>query len=135
MKDNKLRDQRLVYYKEDLDQIDKLVAEFLKLSNARCLFLIDKEGHSITSSGSTQEIDPETISALVAGSFAATKELARTLGEAEFSVMFHQGKTDNIHVSLIGDRAITAIVFDEENNRGHDKSVFKRTYQQAGENI
>lgn len=118
MKDEHLRDKRLVYYKEDLDQIEKLLEEYLKLSNAKGVFLIDKEGHLVTSKGGVSKINPDTLSALVAGSFAATKEMARILGETEFSVMFHQGEKDHIHISLVGDRAITATIFDEKTTVG-----------------
>lgn len=118
MKDDDLRKKRLVYYQEDLEQIEKLLEEFLKLSNAKAVFLIDKEGHLVTSQGVTKNINSETLSALVAGSFAATKELARILGETEFSVMFHQGAKDHIHISIIGDRAISAIIFDEKTTVG-----------------
>ena len=54
----------------------------------------------------------DTISALVAGSFAATKEMARLLGEDEFTAMFHQGERDNIQLSLVGDRTLLTILFD-----------------------
>jgi predicted regulator of Ras-like GTPase activity (Roadblock/LC7/MglB family) len=118
MKDEQLREKRLVYYKEDYDQIEKLLDEFLKLSNARAIFLIDKEGHLVSGKGATQTIHSETLSALVAGTFAATKEMAKLLGESEFAVMFHQGKKDHIHISLVGDRAINAIVFDEQTTVG-----------------
>ena len=118
MKDQKLRDRRLVYYKDDFDQIEKLLDEYVKLSNARCVFLIDKEGHLVTQRGVSQTFNAATLSALVAGAFAATKEMARLLGETEFSVMFHQGRKDNIHLSLVGDRAITATVFDEKTTVG-----------------
>lgn len=118
MKDQRLKERRLIYYKEDFDQIEKLLEEFLKLSSAKAIFLIDKEGHLVSQKGMTQTIHPESLSALVAGSFAATKEMAKILGEAEFSVMFHQGKRDHIHIALIGDRAIGAIVFDEQTTVG-----------------
>lgn len=118
MKDEQLREKRLVYYQEDVDQIEKLLEEFLKLSNAKAIFLIDKEGHLVSQQGATETMHTETLSALVAGSFAATKEMARMLGESEFSVMFHQGKRDNIHISLVSDRAIGAIVFDEQTTVG-----------------
>lgn len=118
MKDEKLKDRRLVYYKDDFDQIEKLLDEYVKLSNARCVFLIDKEGHLVTQRGISQTFNAATLSALVAGAFAATKEMARLLGETEFSVMFHQGRKDNIHLSLVGDRAINATVFDEKTTVG-----------------
>ncbi|MBF0171165.1 MAG: roadblock/LC7 domain-containing protein [Nitrospinae bacterium] len=118
MKDEQLREKRLVYYQEDVEQIEKLLQEFLKLSNAKAIFLIDKEGHLVSQEGATETMHTETLSALVAGSFAATKEMARMLGESEFSVMFHQGKRDHIHISLVSDRAISAIVFDEQTTVG-----------------
>ena len=60
----------------------------------------------------------QAIAALVAGSYAATREMARLLGEEEFSVLFHQGKKDNVQLTLIGDRTILATVFDERTTIG-----------------
>lgn len=118
MKDEELRVKRLVYYKEEFDQIEQLLEEFLKLSDAMAVFLIDTGGHLISQKGKADFLNPETLSALVAGSFAATKEMAKLLGEPEFSVMFHQGKKDHIHISVVGDRAMVAIVFDDKTTVG-----------------
>ena len=41
-KNQRLRHDRLTFYKEDVDRIDKLLAEFLRLSGAKCALLIDK---------------------------------------------------------------------------------------------
>ena len=60
----------------------------------------------------------QTVSALVAGSFAATREMARLLGEEEFSILFHQGRRDNIQLTLIGDRTILATIFDNRTTIG-----------------
>jgi predicted regulator of Ras-like GTPase activity (Roadblock/LC7/MglB family) len=114
----RLRQDRLTFYKEDVDQIDKLLAEFLRLSGAKCALLIDKEGHLVTKRGELRTIDIDTISALVAGSFAATKEMARLLGEEEFTAMFHQGERDNIQLSLVGDRTLLTILFDDRTTVG-----------------
>lgn len=118
IKDKDLRENFLSFYTEDLNQIDKLLESFLKLSNAKAIFLIDKSGNMITNKGTLSSINLDQLSALVAGSFAATKEMARILGEAEFSVMFHQGKKDHIHISIVGDKAIAATVFDENTTTG-----------------
>ena len=76
-RNHRLRHDRLTFYKDDIDCIDKLLAEFLRLSGAKCALLIDKEGHLVTKRGELRTVDIDTISALVAGSFAATKEMAR----------------------------------------------------------
>ena len=113
-----LRENRLVFYREDIRTVNRVLREFLKLSNAKCALLVDKEGHMITKQGVTRSFDMDTISALVAGSFAATKEMARVLGEDEFSILFHQGKTDNIQLSLIGDRTLLTVIFDDSTTIG-----------------
>jgi predicted regulator of Ras-like GTPase activity (Roadblock/LC7/MglB family) len=119
MSDNSyLRENRLVFYRDDIRTINRILREFLKLSNAKCALLVDKEGHMITKQGVTRSFDMDTISALVAGSFAATKEMARVLGEDEFSILFHQGKTDNIQLSLVGDRTLLTVIFDDSTTIG-----------------
>ena len=114
----RLRQERLSFYKEDVDRIDKLLGEFLRLSGAKCALLIDKDGHLVTKRGEVRTIDMDTISALVAGSFAATKEMARLLGEEEFTALFHQGERDNIQLSLVGDRTLLTILFDDRTTVG-----------------
>ncbi len=116
--DQQIKEKYLLYYKEDLDRIDRILEEYLRLSKAKCTLLIDKDGHLVTKQGQTGTYDTDTISALVAGSFAATKEMARLLGEDEFSVLFHQGAKDAIQLSLIGDRTLLATIFDDKTTVG-----------------
>lgn len=118
MDNQQLRENRLVFYQDLVRDVNRLLREFLKLSNAKCAMLIDREGHMVTRQGVTRDLDMDTISALVAGSFAATREMARVLGEDEFSVLFHQGKTDNIQLSLVGDSALLTVIFDEATTVG-----------------
>ncbi len=114
----KLRADRLVFYEKDIQKIDKILTEFLRLSGAKCVLLVDKEGHLVTRKGELRDINMDTISALVAGSFAATKEMARLLGEEEFSALFHQGTKDNIQLTLVGDRTLLTILFDDRTTVG-----------------
>ena len=129
----RLRHDRLTFYKDDVDKIDKLLAEFLRLSGAKCALLIDKEGHLVTKRGELKTIDIDTISALVAGSFAATKEMARLLGEEEFTAMFHQGERDNIQLSLVGDRTLLTILFDDRTTVGMVRLYANETAKKLAE--
>ena len=113
-----LREKRLVFYQDDIDRINAVLNDFLKLSDSKCNILIDKEGHMVTKAGTTGDIDLQSVSALVAGSYAATREMARLLGEDEFSVLFHQGKKDSIQLTLVGDRTLLATLFDERTTIG-----------------
>ena len=116
--DAELRDASLVFYKEDIQQIDGTLREFLSRSKSKAAMLVDKDGHLITQEGSTEQMDTDTISALVAGCFAATREMAKILGEEEFSALFHQGRKDNLQLSLIGKRTILGVVFDDSTTIG-----------------
>lgn len=129
----RLRQDRLTFYKDDIEKIDKLLAEFLRLSGAKCGLLIDKEGHLVTKRGELRTIDIDTISALVAGSFAATKEMARLLGEEEFTAMFHQGERDNIQLSLVGDRTLLTILFDDRTTVGMVRLYANETAKKLAE--
>jgi predicted regulator of Ras-like GTPase activity (Roadblock/LC7/MglB family) len=50
----------------------------------------------------------------MSASFAASKEVAKFLGESEFSSLTHQGKHESIQLSIVGDRTILATIFDSE---------------------
>jgi hypothetical protein len=44
--------------------------------------------------------------------------LAKLIGEKEFSILFHEGEKDNIHISIIGHRVILVVIFDERSSLG-----------------
>ncbi|MCA9323006.1 MAG: roadblock/LC7 domain-containing protein [Planctomycetes bacterium] len=114
----RLRENRLIFYTEDIEQIGKVMRELLSLSAAKSALLIDKEGHMVAREGAVRTFDTDSLSALVAGSFAATREMAHLLGEEEFSVMFHQGQRDNIQLTLVDDTTILTVIFDDQTQLG-----------------
>ena len=124
-----LRANRMVFYERDVERIDSELDAFLELSKARSAMLIDLEGHLVTRRGETVRGSLESVAALAAGSFAATKEMARLLGEEHFSTLFHQGARDSIQLSLVGERALFAIVFDERTNLGLVRFYAQETHR------
>ncbi|MEQ8766576.1 MAG: roadblock/LC7 domain-containing protein [Planctomycetota bacterium] len=118
MKDVQLRDARLVFYKEDVTRLNKILDELLKACEARSALLVDRDGHMVTWRGDNPRFDPDTVSALIAGSYAATREIARLLGEDEFTHLFQQGTRDNIHLTMVGERALLTILFDDQTTLG-----------------
>ncbi len=114
----KLKDNRMVFYEDDIEGMVKVLKELNHMSGAKCSLLIDKEGHMVAKEGAVRSFDTDSLSALVAGSFAATREMARMVGEDEFSVMFHQGQRDNLQLTLIDDRTILTVIFDDQTQLG-----------------
>lgn len=117
-RDDNLRKQRLIFYENDVQRLNAEIDTFLELSKARCALLVDRDGHLVTRRGEPVRTSEDTISALIAGSFAATMEMARLLGENEFSILFHQGQRDSIQLQLCGDRTLMAVLFDGRTNLG-----------------
>lgn len=113
-----MADRSTVVYWEDTAKIDEVMSKLLKGSEAKCALLVDKDGHLISRHGFTQTLDTTALAALMAGSFASTAEIARLVGELEFSVLFHQGKKDHIHMNLVGERSILAVIFDDRTTIG-----------------
>jgi predicted regulator of Ras-like GTPase activity (Roadblock/LC7/MglB family) len=97
-----------------LDIIEKLLVD----SNAMSIFVVDKDGQLIVSSGDTLDIDSTSLASLTAGNIAATGGLAKLIGEKEFSILFHEGEKENLHISIIGQRIILVIIFDDRSSLG-----------------
>ena len=117
--DTQLKQTRMVYYAEDIKALEQVLDRLLDLSRATRAMLIDVEGQMVASRGQgAGHLDIQSLSALVAGSFAATKATAKLLGEKEFSVLFHQGEKDSIQLTLIEDRLLLGIIFDDTTTIG-----------------
>jgi predicted regulator of Ras-like GTPase activity (Roadblock/LC7/MglB family) len=127
--------QSFIVLEEQIDKINAAMLRMIKKAEAKCALLVDKDGHLITRQGFTQTLDTTALSALLAGSFASTKEIARLVGEPEFSVLFHQGQKDHIHISLVGERCILAIVFDDRTTIGMVRLYAKETADRLKEII
>jgi predicted regulator of Ras-like GTPase activity (Roadblock/LC7/MglB family) len=108
----------LVMYEEEFKKIDEELQRLRKQANAAVVFLVDKNGQLIASSGDTQNIDTTSLASLTAGNIAATGGIAKLLGEQEFTILFHEGEKDNIHISLVGMRVILVVIFDKRSSIG-----------------
>ena len=72
----------------------------------------------ISQCGDHEVMDVTIIAALAAGSFAATKELARRIGEVEFNALYHQGNGSHIFMNSVDDDTIMITVFGKETTVG-----------------
>jgi predicted regulator of Ras-like GTPase activity (Roadblock/LC7/MglB family) len=108
----------LIMYEEEFKKIDEELQKLYVQTNAKVVFLVDKNGQLIASAGDTHDIDTTSLASLTAGNIAATGGIARLLGEKEFTILFHEGETDNIHISLIGQRVILVVIFDKRSSLG-----------------
>jgi predicted regulator of Ras-like GTPase activity (Roadblock/LC7/MglB family) len=122
----------LVMYEEEFRKIDAELQKLHQQSNSKVVFLVDKNGQLIASAGETQDMDTTSLASLTAGNIAATGGIARLLGEKEFTILFHEGERDNIHISLIGQRIILVVIFDHRSSLGLVRLRVKKASETIG---
>jgi predicted regulator of Ras-like GTPase activity (Roadblock/LC7/MglB family) len=105
-------------YEEEFDRIKGLLDSLRMDASAKIVFLVDKNGQQIAEAGEVNLVDATSLASLTAGNVAATDGLAKLIGEKEFSILFHEGRKDNIHISIVGQRLILVVIFDERSSLG-----------------
>ncbi len=110
--------QQMVMYEQEFKQINSVILRLNREANSKAVFLVDKNGQLIAHAGETINIDSTSLASLTAGNIAATGGLAKLIGEKEFSILFHEGEKDNIHISVIGQKVILVVIFDERSSLG-----------------
>jgi len=103
---------------DDVAALDGLLGDFLKKAEARLTIVIDRGGNVISQFGDVSATDVTVMAALAAGAFGATRELARRIGEAEFSALYHQGNGNHMFMNSVDDETIMITVFGSRTTVG-----------------
>jgi predicted regulator of Ras-like GTPase activity (Roadblock/LC7/MglB family) len=108
----------VVITKKELEKIDLCLKKMVSTSLAHSVLLIARSGQLIANHGDTLDIDVSALSALTAANFGATAEIAKLLGEEEFTLLFHKGRSENVYFSAIGEHVIMVTLFDDKTSLG-----------------
>jgi len=109
---------RFILREAEYQAFQAILRKLLSDSYAKVVFLVDKNGTLLASVGETDGFDTTSLASLAAGNIAATGGLANLIGEKEFSILFHEGERDNMHISVVADRLILVVVFDRRSSVG-----------------
>lgn len=118
--------QEMVMYEQEFQQIQGVCSQLHRDANASAVLLIDKNGQLIADAGDVGNLDTVSLSSLTAGNVAATGGIAKLLREREFTGQFHEGEHTNVHISLVAQRVILVILFDERSSLGLVRLRVKR---------
>ena len=121
----------LVMYDEDYRLIAGICDRLTRDANAKVVFLVDKNGQLIASSGQAQHLDTTSLASLTAGNVAAMGGLAKLIGEKEFPSQFHEGEKESLHMSIVGGRVVLVVVFDAKSSLG----LVRLRVKKAGEEL
>jgi predicted regulator of Ras-like GTPase activity (Roadblock/LC7/MglB family) len=109
---------QVVMFEEEQQQIQAICDRLQRDSNSIAILVINKDGQEIARAGNTEHLDVTSLSSLFAGNVAATGGIAKLLAEKEFSGQFHEGEKTNVHISIVGQRVIMVVLFDERSSLG-----------------
>ena len=124
---------QLVLFEEDHKRILQVAERLVHDANAKAVFLVDKNGQLVCEAGELAGIDTTSLASLVAGNIAASGGLAKLIGEDEFPVHFHQGERDNVHITLVAQRIILVVIFDDRSSLGLVRLRVKKASQTLAE--
>src|SRR5512140_3944598 len=122
-----------VLFDEEFHQIKDVIGRLKADAQAKVVFIVDKNGQQIAAMGDMETLDTTSLASLTAGNVAATDGLARLIGEKEFSILFHEGERDNIHISIVAQRVILVVIFDERSSLGLVRLRVKKASQELND--
>ena len=123
----------MVMYEEEFQQIQAVCGRLQRDANSLAVLLIDKNGQLIAESGETETLDTTSLSSLTAGNVAATGVFASLLKEKEFTGQFHEGERTSIHISLVAQRVILVILFDDRSSLGLVRLRVRKASDELGQ--
>ena len=123
---------QMVMYEEEFQEINVVIERLLQEANAKVIFLVDKNGQLIASSGQAQNLDTTSLASLTAGNVAAMGGLAKLIGEKEFPNQFHEGEKESLHMSIVGGRVVLVVIFDAKSSLGLVRLRVKKAGEELG---
>jgi predicted regulator of Ras-like GTPase activity (Roadblock/LC7/MglB family) len=103
----------IIFDAAQYEGIKKYLGELYSKTRAKVVLFADMAGQIIGERGDTAEMNTTVLSALAAGDFAATAEIAKLVGEGDrFKLHFHEGELKNVYLTNVGDQFFLIIIFD-----------------------
>ena len=110
--------ENFIIYNEEYILIKDVLQKLKINTTAKAVFITDSEGHCIASSGEMDDINLNSISSLIAGSVAAINSIAQMLKIESFSAILNESTQESLHISLINDRTMLVVIFNNTSNLG-----------------
>ncbi len=122
-----------VLSKQQFDRIFSCLADLAAKLRLMAVLLVDGSGRILAQrmGEGWKESRLEGLAALASGSFSASNEIARLLGERDrFKMVLHEGQQRNIFMCSVGTRYFLAVVFESGTALGMIRLFTKKTVEE-----
>src|SRR5436853_5523969 len=106
------------FTQDDFTAITESLQRFLGETKSRCALLVDRSGQLVTTVGDAPGLDTTAFATLTAADFSANAQLAKLVGENDFSSLFHQGEKESMYLADVAHRVILVVLFDNRTTLG-----------------
>jgi predicted regulator of Ras-like GTPase activity (Roadblock/LC7/MglB family) len=106
------------FTQDDFTAITESLHRFLGETKSLCALLVDRSGQLVTTVGEAPGLDTTSFASLTAADYSANDQLAKLVGETDFSSLFHQGEKESLYVADIARRLLLVIIFDSRTTVG-----------------
>ena len=110
---------------EDMQYIDRVLADLVKKSEALLTMVVEKAGYLIQQHGNSEALDTTTLATLGSNAYNATQFMAQLVNEHNFTSMYQQGESYSTLILNIDENCILVLIF------GTDQTVGSMKYYAA----
>ncbi|NOY78624.1 MAG: hypothetical protein GXO76_12215 [Calditrichaeota bacterium] len=136
MNEKSTPEKTIILSEEQFWAISKLISSLKGKLNSRLVVFGDMDGQLISKDGEIPGLDTTVFTALMAGDFSATKEMARIMGSKnEFKLHYHEGSHQHLYIAAVGGQFFLAVIFDPSVTLGMVRIFTKKTIEKINKII
>jgi predicted regulator of Ras-like GTPase activity (Roadblock/LC7/MglB family) len=117
---------QLLVDEETCTSITTVLRQLIKDSQATSGMVLDRAGQIIVWEGDGYENQRLQLGALIAGTYASTREVARILQENSFRTLLQEGAKEKIFTEAVGDQWLVSVIFGRHTHLGLVKVLCSR---------
>jgi predicted regulator of Ras-like GTPase activity (Roadblock/LC7/MglB family) len=97
----------------DIDAVCAALDRLLKATGAHSAMVVDRSGQLVTLAGAPVDFDTTSFATLAAADFSANDQLARLIGEDDFTSLAHEGENESLFFADIAHKLLLVVLFDK----------------------
>jgi len=99
-------------------RLGRILDVLMRQTKAEAIIVTDYGGNILAQISDIGEQRLQTVAALAAGAFSATRELAGLIGESEFRSICHRGAESGIYIPCHASAFLTLVILGKETTQG-----------------